>query len=181
MSRLIKVVMVAVLMVAGTLSLRAWAGEHDMSKMPQKEMPAEFLKMKSLVGTWTGKANMGGDKDEDVKVTYELTAGGSAIMEKLSPGTPHEMVTMYNVEDGKLRMKHYCMLGNAPVMSLQKATDNELSFEVKGKSGLSSGKEMHMHGLDITWKDDNHIAAKWTSYNDGKQAQCSVFNLTRKM
>jgi hypothetical protein len=171
--------MVAVLMVAGALSLRAWADEG--MKMPKKEMPAEFEKLKSLVGTWTGKSKMHSDKDQNIQVTYVLVAGGSAVLERLFPGTPEEMVSMYNVENGKLCMKHYCTMGNAPVMILKKSTDNELSFEMKGKDGLSSEKEMHMHGLDITWKDKDHIAASWTSYNDGKQAQCSVFNLTRKM
>jgi hypothetical protein len=181
MSRLVKVAMVAVMALAGALSLRAWAGEkHNMSKMPAQKMPAEFEKLKSLVGTWTGKAKMHGEKEENMVVTYELTAAGSAIVEKFNPGTPGEMVSVYNVEGGKVRMKHYCSMGNAPVMTLKKATDKSLNFEMKGVNGISSAKELHMHGLTITWTDKDHIAAEWVSYNKGKAEPCHAFNFTRK-
>lgn len=180
MSRSIKMLLVMVLAM-GLLSLRVWAGEkHDMSKMPEKKMPAEFDKLKSLVGTWTGKSKMHGDKEEKIKITYGLTAGGTAILERFMPGTPHEMATVYNVEDGKLCMTHYCMLGNAPKMRLKGSTDNSVSFEMKGKEGISSDKEMHMHALTITWKDANHISADWTSYMDGKAQPAHAFNLARK-
>lgn len=176
-----KMVIAAAFSAVGLLSLNLFAAEkHDMSKMPEKKMPAEFEKLKSLVGTWTGKAKMHGDKEENVKITYGLTAGGTAILEKFSPGTSHEMATIYNVEDGRLCMTHYCMLGNAPKMRLKGSTKDSLSFEMKGKEGISSDKEMHMHSLTITWKDADHISTGWTSYNDGKPAPCSTFNLARK-
>ena len=181
MSRWIKVVMLSVLVMGG-LSLRAWADEkHDMSNMPEKKMSAEFTKLKSLVGTWTGKSKMHGDKMENIKVVYSLTGGGSAVLERICPGTPGEMASVYHVEDGKLCMTHYCSLGNAPKMTFKGSTDNSLSFEMKGKDGIASEKETHMHGLTITWKDKNHIAASWLLYQDGKAAPCSTFNLTRKM
>jgi hypothetical protein len=180
MSRSIKVLLVMVLAV-GALSLRVWAGEkHDMSKRLEKKMPAEFEKMKSLVGTWTGKAKMHGDKEEKVKIVYKLTAGGSAILELFNPGTSHEMATIYNVENGQVCMTHYCALGNAPKMRFKGMTDNSISFEMKGKDGISSDKEMHMHALTIIWKDKNHISAEWTSYTDGKAQPAHAFNLSRK-
>ena len=143
-------------------------------------MPAEFVKMKSLVGTWTGKSKMHGDKAQKIKVTYSLTAGGSAIIEKLFPGTPNEMTSVYHLEDGKLCMTHYCMLGNCPKMMLKGSTENSLSFEMKGRDGISSSKEMHMHALNIIWKDKNHISEDWISHQDGKAAPSAPFELTRK-
>jgi len=156
------------------LPLAAKAGE-DASKMP-----AEFERMKSLVGTWTGKAKMHGDKEESVKVTYALTSGGTVVMERLNPGTSHEMVSMYNMEGGKLCMTHYCSLGNSPKMTLKKVTEDGLAFEMKGKTGIASSKEMHMHALNLTWKDADHITAEWIAYRDGKAAPAHPFVLTRK-
>src|SRR5690348_4609403 len=86
-------------------------------KMPAPKMPAEFDKLKALVGTWKGTANMHG-KPENVTNTFELTSAGSAILEKICAGSDHEMVSMYCSEDGKLCMTHYCSLGNQPHMSL---------------------------------------------------------------
>jgi len=180
MNRWMKAATLSVLVLGG-LSRLAWAVEtHDMSKMPERKMPAEFVQLKSLAGTWTGKSKMHGDKGQNIKVVYSLTAGGSAILERLFPGTPGEMVSVYHVEDGKVCMTHYCALGNAPKMTLKGSTKDSLSFEMKGKDGIASEKEPHMHALTIAWKDKNHIATNWTSYQDGKASPCSTFNLTRK-
>src|SRR6266496_3565231 len=55
---------------------------------------AEFERMRGLVGTWKGKADMGAGSGE-MTVTYRLVAGGSAIEERIFEGSPAEMVTMY--------------------------------------------------------------------------------------
>lgn len=168
------------LLVAGFLVAAVpalWAGDR-MTEGPK--MPAEFEKLKSLVGTWTGETKMHGDKEEAFKVTYELTSGGSVVMERLNPGTPHEMVTMYHLEGGKLCMTHYCMLGNSPKMRMKKATEDSIFFEMRGKEGISYSKEMHMHALNIRWKDMDHIAAEWVMYKDGKAQPGHVFNMARK-
>src|SRR3989304_768334 len=56
------------------------------------------------------------------------TDGGSAILETLFPGTPHEMVSVYYDDGGKLGMTHYCMLGNQPQMTLKKADGNRIDL-----------------------------------------------------
>ena len=60
-------------------------------------MPKEFDTLKKLVGKWEGTSVMAG-KEEKVSVVYELTSGGTAIAERLMPGTAHEMVSMYYSE-----------------------------------------------------------------------------------
>ena len=54
-----------------------------------------FEQMKQLVGTWEGEMDMG---KGPVKVTsnYKLTSNGSAIIETVFEGGPHEMVTVYH-------------------------------------------------------------------------------------
>src|SRR5579863_7305270 len=101
-----------------------WADEQMV--MPVRVDSKEFQQMKQLVGTWKG-TKIGGAKDEPdtVEVDYKLTAGGSTLQETLVPGTPHEMVTMYHDENGKLTMTHYCMMGNTPHMAVSKASRSE--------------------------------------------------------
>jgi hypothetical protein len=43
-----------------------------------------------------------------VRVEYRVTGAGSAVVETLFPGTPHEMVTVYHARKGVLCMTHYC-------------------------------------------------------------------------
>jgi len=145
----------------------------------QITMPKEFDTVKSLVGTWQGTANMGG-KEEAVTVVYELTSGGTAIAERLMPGTPHEMVSMYYKTHNTLGMTHYCAMGNQPQLMLKSKTPNSLTLEMAGPVGVSSMKEPHMHALTLTMSDANSLKQEWTSYENGKAKETAVFNFTRK-
>jgi uncharacterized protein YndB with AHSA1/START domain len=157
----------------------AWA---DEPKMPVRVDSKEFQEMKQLVGTWEGtkedtKANAA--KPESVKVTYKLTAGGSTLQETLMPGTPHEMVTMYHDEGGKLTMTHYCMLGNTPHLAVTHADAKEIVFNFAPSGGIDPAKDMHMHGLTLEFKDPNHLVQRWSCYKEGKKGDDTVFNLAR--
>jgi len=94
------------------------AGQADK---PSKGSP-EFERMKTLAGTWKGKADMG-EGPMEFTVEYRLVAGGSAIEERIFAGSPKEMVTMYHDKKGKLSLTHYCMLGNRPGMLLKSSDD----------------------------------------------------------
>src|SRR5262245_41621243 len=96
----------------------------------EKPLPAsaEFARMKALVGTWQGKADMGQGMME-FTVEYRLVAGGSVLEERIFAGTPKEMVTMYHDQRGKLALTHYCMIGNRPGMLLKSADNKTLKFD----------------------------------------------------
>jgi hypothetical protein len=139
----------------------------------------EFETMKKLIGTWEGKAGMGKGM-EPVKVTYELTSAGNAILERLFPGTPHDMVTVYYDFDGKLNMVHYCSLGNQPHMELVNSAGGSLEFVLPEKNpGLSLLKEMHMHSLRITIDGEDSITHNWTLYDNGEKKSVEVIKLVR--
>src|SRR6185369_11800489 len=70
----------------------AHAGEYQTA--PYTGSPA-FERMKQLVGTWEGTSDMG-KEGEKVRVEYRLTAGGSALVETLFPGSGEEMVSVYH-------------------------------------------------------------------------------------
>jgi hypothetical protein len=135
--------------------------------------------LKKLVGTWQGNMQMSG-KTVPVIITYASTAGGSAIVEHLFPGTPHEMLSVYTVEGGGLAMTHYCAMGNHPKMTLKKSDAHSLSFELTGAEGLRSPSEAHMHAMTVSWTDGDHIRETWTSFDQGRPKDEKVFELTRK-
>lgn len=154
----------------------AHAGEHQSA--PRAGSP-EFERMKQLVGAWEGTSDMG-KEGEKVRVEYRLTAGGSALVETLSPGGAEEMVSVYHDRKGKLAMTHYCMLRNQPRMTLAKADPRmiELVFARKGND-LDPAREKHMHAVRITFTDNDHIVQKWTYYDKGKAAGGVTLTLTR--
>jgi len=164
------------------LALGALAGETaraDHAPPPADPALAKLQPLKKLAGTWQGKAQMG-DKAMPVTITYQTTAGGSAVVEHLFPGTPHEMMSVYTTDGDGVAMTHYCSLGNHPKMTLKKADAHSLSFEMGGSDGLRSPSEMHMHAMTVFWTDGDHIRETWTSFDHGKPKDEKVFDLTRQ-
>ncbi len=168
------------LFVSFSISLSSVAFANSDHKMPIVEMPKSFDTLKSLVGTWEGSSDMGDGKQTPVVVVYELTSGGTAISEKLMPGTPHEMVSIYHKEGKSLGMTHFCALGNQPHMKLKKAESNRMAFEMAGTSGISSSKEPHMHALTLTMADSDSLKQEWVHFAGGKKGMTAVFEYKRK-
>jgi hypothetical protein len=160
----------------GTLS---GAGAHAGDAPPATGAEPEALRsLKKLVGTWHGNVQIGG-KGVPVTIVYEATAGGSAVLERLFPGTPHEMISVYTAEAGSVAMTHYCALGNHPKMMLKKADAHALTFELVGSEGLRSAAEPHMHAMTVSIVDGDHIRETWRSFDGGKPKDEKVFDLAR--
>ena len=138
----------------------------------------EFERMKELAGVWEGTSNMP-KEGEKVRVEYRLSSGGSAVVENLFPGTPHEMISIYYDNKGQLTMTHYCALRNQPRMNLEKADAQNLYFMFAGGSNIDPKKDAHMHSLTISFVDKDHIIQKWALFTGGKQTETSVFELSR--
>jgi hypothetical protein len=154
----------------------SWASPSDQAT--QKPVPKEMVLLKKLSGKWEGSSKMG-DKTMPVTITYDVTAGGSAVIEKLFPGTPHEMISVYSSDGTKTSMTHYCAMGNQPKMALKKSDDKTLTFEMVGMEGPLA-QEPHMHALTLIWVTPNHIKETWTSYDKGSVKEEKTFELTRK-
>lgn len=139
---------------------------------------AEFERVKSLVGAWKGKADMG-EGPMEFTVEYRLVAGGSAIEERVFAGSPKEMVTMYHDKKGKLSLTHYCMLGNRPGMLLKSSDDKTLNFDFDATCGVDDKAEMHMHSLSIKFDDADTITQNWQLFENGKAKDSHPFALKR--
>jgi hypothetical protein len=141
------------------------AGEPDKAKAGSPE----FERMKTLVGTWTGKTDMGQGPVE-MKVEYRVIAGGSVLEERIAPGTPMEMVSMYYDKAGKLAMTHYCVLGNRPEMALKASDAKSITFDLDAACcAFDTKKESHMHGITIKFDDANTITTSCKAVMNGKE------------
>jgi hypothetical protein len=110
----------------------------------------------------------------------QMRAGGSAIMEMLFEGTPHEMVTIYyDVARHKLGLTHYCMLPNRPKMIVQSVKMNEVTFSLIPNSGINAAKDDRMHSLTIDFEGDDTIVQHWTRFNHGKKKEVVELTFNR--
>ena len=164
------ITVLAVLAAAGGL----FAGEPKTAT----QRSAEFERMKGLVGTWKGNADMG-QGPMDFTVAYRLISGGNAVEERIFAGTPKEMVTMYYDQNGKLALTHYCMLGNRPAMLLKSSTPKAIQFDFDPKCGVDEKSEMHMHALTLTFGDADTLTQDWKLFEDGKAKESHPFTLKR--
>jgi hypothetical protein len=137
---------------------------------PTKNKPgsAEFERIKTLVGTWTGRTDMG-HGPVDITLQFRLIAGGSVLEERCFAGTPHEMVTMYYDQDGRLAMTHYCMLGNRPAMKLKSSDSRTIKFDFDPCCGIDPAKDSHMHALSIMFDDRDTITTSCQAIINGRE------------
>jgi hypothetical protein len=139
-------------------------------------------RLKKLAGTWL-VADEDGKPTDTVASVIKVTAGGSAVHETLFPGQPHEMVSIYHLDNGDLVMTHYCALGNQPRMKADpKSPANQIRWEFAGGTNLNVAKDKHMHEATLTFVDDDRLELTGACWEDGKPAagpSCN-FKLIRK-
>lgn len=161
--------------VFAALGLSVTAGSAPQS------MPASvsFDKLKSLAGEWEGNLNEGGQQIPTT-TSFRLVSDGSALLDVLGAGTPHEMVTMFHMDNEDLLATHYCSAHNQPRLRMVPSSEpNVVTFEFKDATNLPNPATAHMVGLKITFVDANHHFEDWTSVENGKKST-SRFDFRRK-
>jgi hypothetical protein len=136
---------------------------------------AGFEKLTSLAGTWKGTSPEG-----EITLTYKRVSGGSAVME-INDSEHHKdgMITMYHLDGKDLIMTHYCSMGNQPRMRASALTaDGKLVFSFVAGTNMTPD-DAHMHGLTITFKDNEHMTQEWTLRSSGKDEKLPPFEMTR--
>lgn len=157
-----------VTLVALTSCQVATTDHAACSDMPPYKGSAAFQRMKTLVGKWEGESPMMGK----MKTEFRLIAGDSVIEERFAAGTPMEMLSTYYDVNGKLTMKHYCMLRNQPQMKLTKSAADSLTFDLAPTPGLNPAKDKHMHGATYTFIDANQFKLDGVAWENGKPSPC---------
>lgn len=148
------------------LSGTSFAGEHPSGPYVGS---AAFERLKTLEGKWAGTAVEGGQTEaKPVEVIYETSSGKTALVEKLFAGMPHEMVSIYNDENGGLVMTHYCMLRNQPKLRLVSSGEDHVLLEMTEEANGVKKTDDHMHSLKITFSGSDEITQEWNGYHGGK-------------
>lgn len=144
------------------------------SAIAQTDAQKAFATIKNMPGTWEGDTSMG-----PVKVTFKVTAGGSAVMSEILG--KEDMISMFNLDGpGRLLMTHYCATGNEPRMEASVSPDGKvITFNYVDATNLATPDAGHMQKMVLTLVDDNHHTEEWTFVDHGKEHK-AVFDLHRK-
>ncbi len=132
--------------------------------------------LKGLKGKWEVRSN----KEGVFGWEFDVTSRGNVVVERLKVGTPTEMATVYNIDDGVLLANHFCQLQNQPNLAAVVSNNNgDLYFLCDGKVGnTKSHDELHMHGVHFQKKDSSLII--WMDmFENGKVAFEIRYELVR--
>ncbi len=161
-----------------TVGLAWCAAAAQAADAPAGSAQEALGRIKALVGTWEG--HIATPDGPPGSVRYELTGGGTTVVERLFPGTDHEMMTVYHVDGEKLLATHYCAMGNQPMMKLETATARELSFGFVGGTNMDASKDVHIHSGRIRFLDGGRLESEWDVYQGPKKTITHKFFVARK-
>jgi hypothetical protein len=166
-----KALMIATL-AAASMAVQA-AGDKPTNGI---DAPAAFARLKSLAGEWQADTPMG-----KARLTYEVIAGGTSLVERESAENMPAMMTVYHLDGGRLLMTHYCMAGNQPRMQARAfdAKTGEVRFQFLDATNLSTPEAGHMRNLTLRIGDHDHFGADWDFYEGGQRKNTETFQYTR--
>ena len=189
---------IAAAVAAGVISVstvRAQQASHDHAPAVAAQDPVaaarelsaarfrfspELQKIKSLAGRWEGTTFREREGTNPAVVTYEVTAGGSAVIERLFPGTAREMTTLYHDDSsGRLMATHYCNAANQPRLRLKESDGERLYFVLSPDSDIKVELEGHAHELTLRLGADGSLVHDWLNHYLGKPAAERNLTLTR--
>lgn len=175
---MIMTVMFRALCIVTALSSAAMTVSIGADSTTHAVKGADFETLKRLAGEWQLEDPKGWMKGT---AKYQVTAAGTAVVETLGSGTPHEMVTVYTRDGEKVAATHYCTMGNQPhLVSTAGGPPDQMHFDFVSGANMKSVKDRHMHSLTVTFIDDTHVREEWQPYVDGKPVEKTVLMLTRK-
>ena len=110
-----------------------------------KAVPASFERFKALAGEWVAAED--GDMSRRATSSPATPSPRPAprSWRRSSPGSPHEMVTVYHADGPDLVLTHYCMEGNQPRMRAKGAQGSRFDFAYDGGTNIDPKRDRHMH------------------------------------
>jgi len=148
---------------------------------PQGSGAASGLdRFKGLAGEWVAAEDNEVAKKGDLVARYAVTAGGSAVVETVFPGSAHEMVTVYHAEGPDVVLTHYCVEGNQPRMRAKDTKSARVEFSYDGGTNIDPKRDRHMHSAWLEFLGKDEIRSEWTEEADGKAVFVAKSHLVRK-
>jgi hypothetical protein len=167
----------AALAVSAATALAAWGATAPAAGKPPS---ASFERFKALAGDWVAAEDGEMARKGDLVARYAVTAAGSAVVETVFPGSPHEMVTVYHADGSDLVLTHYCMEGNQPRMRARNAGGSRFQFAFDGGTNIDPNRDRHMNSATLELLGADEIRSEWTELAEGKPVLVARSHLVRK-
>jgi len=138
-----------------------------------------YARLQALEGTWRGESTKGWAED----VTFRPIAGGSAVVETSFDAHPGEtMLTVFILDGEKLRLTHYCVSRTQPRLEATSFEDGGrvVTFTFLDGGNLPTRDRGHMDRAVFRFEDADHVTARWTWYQEGREKWLEEIRLTRK-
>jgi hypothetical protein len=145
------------------LLLGATASLFIASSALAQDTPASRMltRIASLEGEWEGSYQWSGARSGggDLRVVYQVTGMGSAVIETMIQGGRNSMSSVYHLDGADLRMTHYCATRK---QSRLRATPDRISanvatFNFVDVTNADPARPGYVTGFDMTVVDDDHI------------------------
>ncbi len=134
-------------------------------------------------GAWAdGTAEKPTSDWTETTVEYEVTAGGSALIENYTnkQGRPY-MTTVYHKDNNDLRATHFCGARNHPRMIARKVDldGRFVEFDFVDVANLKTVGSYHSRGLSLEIESDDSIVLTFSGL-EGGQGNTRVFKFRRE-
>ena len=174
--KIIKTGILYVTLITIFVSVNGCANKKSDVQNPLVDTDTAFNYLKQLEGKWIVQ----GGKEGIFRWEFDLTSRDSIIIERLKKGTPTEMLTVYNLDEGILFANHFCQLQNQPkLIAVTSDVEGDLHFLCDGQVGSAkSHDELHMHGVHFKKKNSSLII--WMDmYKNGSKDFGTKYELFR--
>jgi len=134
---------------------------------------AAFQKLSALAGDWEGRYEWtGGRPGGDLKASYYLTGNSSALVENLIMDGVPSMTSVYHLDNGDLRVTHYCAAKNQPRLKAGKIDNAKgtIGFAFVDVTNVASLAAPFVHGLDVRLPDADHLELTFHFESAGKKS-----------
>jgi len=139
------------------------ASPADAPEAPGVRM---FERLKTLTGDWEGTFEWSGGRtgSGNVRVSYYLTGGGSAVVENLVMGGVPTMTTVYHLDGSDLRMTHYCAARNQPRLRAVRFDEAQGSaeFAFVDVTGVGPKNPGHVEAFFVRLLDADRLNLRFT-------------------
>jgi hypothetical protein len=172
--------MAALAVIITTAAMVGNAASNASLRAPDLDAAAAFERLKALQGTWEAPTAKGGK----AQTTFELTAGGTVLVEHFSspalPGGGH-MMTAYHLDGGSLILTHYCIAKNQPTLRADRfdPATGEIQFEFLRGTNMPDENAGHMRRALYRLDDLNHFTTSWEFFQNGKKTMTELETFTR--
>jgi hypothetical protein len=172
---------VAALVLSGTaLVLSVHSALAAATSPAAPPASAALERFKALSGDWVAAEDGAMSRKGDLVARYAVTAGGTAVVETVFPGSAHEMVTVYHADGADLVLTHYCMEGNQPRMRARGTKGPRFDFAFDGGTNIDPQRDRHMHSAWLEFVGADEIRNEWTELAEGKPVLVVKSHLVRK-